>query len=189
MWLSLQSGSEYANSSACVPGPLSVMWGSWNDESAQWWNSNNEVFSKWKIWSKLLLVCIGIMLNNKSAFFCSNGKSVNILIKNTYCWVSESLTNYYVIVKWIEKLRNRSMSHQNRNCGCRKRTERREMVVCQFLNVALPAACIWHAWGSAPWEQLQNWLWCFCFCQKFVFFSDNYMKSSSFLLYDLTVLL
>lgn len=82
------------------------------------------------------------MLNNKSAFFGSNGKSMNILRKNTFCSVSKSLTNYYAIVKWLQKLRNTSVSHQNRNCGCRKMTERREMEESQFLNVVLPAACI-----------------------------------------------
>lgn len=102
------------SSSACVPGPLPVMWGSWDDESRQWWSSNNEVFSKWKIWSKLLLVYICTMLNNRRAFFCSNGKSMNVLMKNTYYWVSKSLTNYYVIVKWLEKLRNTSVSPEQK---------------------------------------------------------------------------
>lgn len=54
------------------------------------------------------------MLNNRRAFFCSNGKSMNVLMKNTYYWVSKSLTNYYVIVKWLEKLRNTSVSPEQK---------------------------------------------------------------------------
>lgn len=118
----------------CSWALVSDGWRSWDDESRHWWSSNKEVFSKWKIWSQLLLVCIYIMLNNKSAFFGSNGKSMNILRKNTFCSVNKSLTNYYVIVKWLQKLRNTSVSHQNRNWlqenDRKKRNGRKSILEC-----------------------------------------------------------
>ena len=55
---------------------------------------------------------------------------MNILMKKTYSWVTESLTSYYVIVKWLEKSRKISESHQNRNYVYRRRSERRQMVMC-----------------------------------------------------------